>query len=131
MQQIYTENADKSILMNAEDFDDRDRLAIRTGANYKRLAGKNKIILIDEAQHIPEVGKVLKLFIDSVPGITIIASGSSSFDLINKTGEPLVGRSLTFHLFPIAQCELQEGMYGIQTIGRKAYLRVLSRALEY
>jgi predicted AAA+ superfamily ATPase len=107
MQQLYAENAGRALFLNAEDFDDRDRLTKRTAANYKQLTGSKKLVLIDEAQHIPEAGKALKLFIDSVPGITIIASGSSSFDLINKTGKPLVGRNYTYHLYPIAQCELK------------------------
>ena len=108
LQQLYEQYKNKCIFLNGEDFDDRDRLAKRTAANYKQLMGDKRLLLIDEAQNIPEVGKVLKLIIDNVTGITIIASGSSSFDLINKTGEPLVGRSYTYHLFPVAQCELKE-----------------------
>ena len=46
--------------------------------------------------------------IDSIPKLTIIATGSSSLDLVNKTGEPLVGRSYTYFLNPIAQYELEE-----------------------
>lgn len=108
LQQLHEQYKNKCIFLNGEDFDDRDRLAKRTAANYKQLMGDKRLLLIDEAQNIPEVGKVLKLIIDNVTGITIIASGSSSFDLINKTGEPLVGRSYTYHLFPVAQCELKE-----------------------
>ena len=61
---------------------------------------------IDEAQAIPEIGKILKLMIDTIKGITFIATGSSSFDLQNSTGEPLVGRNLVYQLYPIAQIEL-------------------------
>ena len=68
-------------------------------------AGK-KIVIIDEAQSIPEIGKILKLLIDGVKGITIIVTGSSSFDLVYATGEPLVGRNLVYQLYPIAQAEL-------------------------
>ncbi|MBU4486497.1 MAG: AAA family ATPase, partial [Candidatus Delongbacteria bacterium] len=50
-----------------------------------------ELIVIDEAQMIPEVGIGLKLLIDQVKDITVIASGSSSFDLSNKLGEPLTG----------------------------------------
>jgi hypothetical protein len=66
----------------------------RTSANYKRLVDGKKLIIIDEAQTIPEIGESLKLMIDNSKGITIIATGSSSFDLQNSTGEPLVGRSI-------------------------------------
>lgn len=108
LQQLFKQYEAQSLFLNGEDMEDQEKLAKRTTANYKKLAGSKKLILIDEAQNIPEVGKALKLLIDSVPGITVIASGSSSFDLSNKTGEPLVGRSYTYHLFPIAQVELKE-----------------------
>ncbi len=108
LKEIEKEYKEDCLLLNGEDLDDIERLSRRTAANYKALLGSKKLLLIDEAQHIPEIGKVLKLIIDTVEGITVIASGSSSFDLINKTGEPLVGRSYTYQLFPIAQCELGE-----------------------
>lgn len=106
LQQLYKKYEKEALLLNAEDMEVQERLTRRTAANYKKLAGSKSLLLIDEAQHIPSAGQALKLLIDTVPGITVIASGSSSLDLINKTGEPLVGRSYTYHLFPIAQCEL-------------------------
>ena len=96
-----------SLLLNAEDFDVQAVLARRTAANYKRLIGKNKLILIDEAQTIPEIGKHLKFMIDSFPEITIVATGSSSFDLMNKSGEPLTGRSYQYTLYPISYSEME------------------------
>lgn len=65
-----------------------------------------ELIVIDEAQNIPEVGKGLKIIVDHVPGIRVIATGSSSFDLSNKLGEPLVGRQRTLRLFSISVQEL-------------------------
>jgi uncharacterized protein len=78
----------------------------RSAANYKRIIGNNKLVVIDEAQVIPEMGKVLKLMIDENEDLTIIATGSSAFDLSNQTGEPLTGRSYTYYLYPLAQIEL-------------------------
>ena len=91
---------------NAEDSDVQALLKNRSIANYKRIIGENKLLVIDEAQVIPEIGKVLKLMIDEIDGLTIIATGSSAFDLSNQTGEPLTGRSYTYFLYPIAQVEL-------------------------
>lgn len=108
LNQLAKQYGDAYLLLNGEDLDDVEKLMKRTSANYKSLVGSKKLVLIDEAQNIPEVGKVLKLMIDQIKGITIIATGSSSFDLINKTGEPLVGRSYQFQLFPMALCELEE-----------------------
>ncbi len=95
------------LLLQGEDMDVATSLAQRTIANYRRLTKGKKIIIIDEAQAVPDVGMVLKVMIDNINDITIIATGSSSFDLVNKTGEPLVGRNLVYQLYPIAQCELK------------------------
>ncbi|MFA4918743.1 MAG: ATP-binding protein [Thermodesulfovibrionales bacterium] len=64
------------------------------------------LIAIDEAQQIPNIGMGLKIIVDQVPGIKVIATGSSSFDLAGAVGEPLTGRKTTITLYPIAQMEL-------------------------
>lgn len=94
------------LMLQGEDMQVADLLQQRTVANYSQLTNGKKIVIIDEAQAIPEIGKILKLMIDNIKGITIIATGSSSFDLVTNTGEPLVGRNIVYHLFPIAQAEL-------------------------
>jgi predicted AAA+ superfamily ATPase len=65
------------------------------------------LIAIDEAQQIPNIGMGLKILIDQIPGIMVIATGSSSFDLAGAVGEPLTGRKTTITLYPVAQLELQ------------------------
>src|SRR3989344_138968 len=69
------------------------------------------LIVIDEAQKITNVGQGLKILVDQIKDIRIIATGSSSFDLSNKVGEPLVGRQNILTLFPLAMLELAE-QYG-------------------
>lgn len=91
--------------LNGEDIQDADLLKERSVANYKRLLNKVKLLVIDEAQNIPDIGLILKLIVDSIDDIKIIATGSSVFDLSNKLGEPLVGRKNTIYLFPLAQME--------------------------
>ncbi|WP_304064147.1 ATP-binding protein [Pedobacter glucosidilyticus] len=101
--------------LNAEDTDTATLLENRSIANYKRLLGENRLLIIDEAQVIPEIGKILKLMIDEFEDLTIIATGSSAFDLSNQTGEPLTGRSYTYYLYPIAQAELAKHENILQT----------------
>lgn len=91
--------------LNGEDIQDADLLKERSVSNYKRLLGNIKLLVIDEAQNIPDIGLILKLIVDSIDGIKVIATGSSVFDLSNKLGEPLVGRKNTIYLFPLAQME--------------------------
>jgi predicted AAA+ superfamily ATPase len=91
--------------LNGEDINDVSLLKERSVANYKRLLANVEVLAIDEAQHIPEIGQILKLIVDSIEGIKVIATGSSVFDLTNHLGEPLVGRKNTLYLFPLAQIE--------------------------
>jgi len=104
------------LMLQGEDIQVMQLLAQRTIANYTQLTRGKKLIIIDEAQAIPDIGMVLKLMIDNIDNITIIATGSSSFDLVNKTGEPLVGRNIVYHLYPIAQCELSLGEDHLTTV---------------
>ncbi|MFI0491776.1 ATP-binding protein [Flavobacterium sp.] len=91
--------------LNGEDIQDANLLKERSVSNYTRLLTNIKLLVIDEAQNIPDIGLILKLIVDSIDGIKIIATGSSVFDLSNKLGEPLVGRKNTIYLFPLAQME--------------------------
>jgi hypothetical protein len=106
IENIAARHGDNALLLQGEDLQVTALLQQRTVANYIQLTKGKKIVIIDEAQAIPEIGKILKLMIDSVKGITIIATGSSSFDLVYSTGEPLVGRNIVYYLYPIAQVEL-------------------------
>lgn len=71
-----------------------------------KIVGKHKIVVIDEAQQIENIGLKLKILADSFPGQQIIATGSSSFDLANKIAEPLTGRTIQFMLYPLSLPEL-------------------------
>jgi len=83
-----------------EIFQSRDFRAI------KEYAAGYELLAVDEAQKIRGVGDALKILVDQVPGVRIIATGSSSFDLAGQVGEPLTGRKITLILYPIAQMEL-------------------------
>ncbi len=96
------------LLLNGEDIEHKDLLQNRSSSNYLRLLGEKKLLVIDEAQAIPEIGLKLKLMIDTIPEIKILVTGSSSFELNNQVGEPLVGRKIEYSLFPLSQMELQQ-----------------------
>lgn len=65
-----------------------------------------QLIIIDEAQKIPNIGLGLKIIVDNIPDIYVIATGSSSFELAGQIGEPLTGRKITQILYPLSQLEL-------------------------
>lgn len=106
------------LFLNGEDMATTAVLAERTVENYRRLFGSKKLMIIDEAQKIPEIGLILKLMVDNIEGVKIIATGSSVFDLNNKLGEPLTGRKYTFYLYPFSQKEYSNNENLIETKAR-------------
>ena len=99
-------NVNEPILMlNGDDINVHDKLSIRSIENYKQILGTYKLLYIDEAQKIPEIGLKLKLMIDEIEGLRIIISGSSSFDKHKNAGEPLTGRKYTFTLYTLSENE--------------------------
>lgn len=97
-------------LETGEDTSIQEILSSQDIDKIRRFAEGYELIAIDEAQHIPHVGKGLKILVDHVPGIKVIATGSASFDLANKIGEPLTGRQRRLFLYPIAQLELRKDL---------------------
>lgn len=114
---ILASATDKVMILNGEDQDHHLALQDRSIRNYKQFLGDTKLLVIDEAQAIPEIGLKLKLMVDSIEGLSILVTGSSVFDLDNQLGEPLVGRSYTFKLFPISQLELSQQENFLETKG--------------
>lgn len=112
LKKIVSMISEPGIFFNGEDFEVQRLLENRSVANYEMILGTTKLLVIDEAQKVPEIGKILKLMIDSIPGLRIIVTGSSAFDLTGKLGEPLTGRNRTFRLFPLSEQEL-DPLYGI------------------
>lgn len=89
--------------------DDTDTQMLFQGISSTRLRtilAPYRIVVIDEAQRIADVGLRLKLITDQVPGTQVIATGSSSFDLAGKVSEPLTGRKREFKLFPLTFAEM-------------------------
>ncbi len=82
-------------ILGSEDF----KLILEYASGYD-------LIVIDEAQQIPGIGTGLKILVDQMPGLKIIATGSSSFNLEQQVGEPLTGRKRTILLYPFSQMEL-------------------------
>ena len=97
----------------------RELLSAQKLSQLQTAFGSYQLLFIDEAQRIPEVGYALKLLIDHFPEMIILVTGSSSFDLSNKIGEPLTGRNTLRNLFPISVLELSQqfgGMYVLQKL---------------
>lgn len=92
--------------MNGDDPDVQFLFAQMTSTRIRALLSGSRMLVIDEAQRIPDIGLRLKLITDQVKDVQVIATGSSSFELANKVNEPLTGRKREFRLFPLTFSEM-------------------------
>jgi len=106
IENLLQQTGDNFLYLNGDEADVRELLSNTTSAKLKVLAGTNKIVFIDEAQRISNIGLTLKLFTDQLKNIQIIASGSSAFELANRVNEPLTGRKYEFMLYPLSFAEM-------------------------
>jgi predicted AAA+ superfamily ATPase len=97
---------DEILWMNADELDVQQLFSGVSSSGIKMLMGKKKILVLDEAQRIENIGLKLKLITDNLPDIQVIATGSSSFDLANRINEPLTGRKWEYNLFPLSYQEM-------------------------
>ena len=94
------------MVLDGDEPDIRSLLTDITSTQLRNYIGQNKIVFIDEAQRIPNIGLTLKLITDKLKDIQVIATGSSSFELANKMNEPLTGRKYVSQLYPLSFQEL-------------------------
>lgn len=110
---------------NADEPDIRLLFANRTSSELKNLVGSAKLVVIDEAQRIENIGLTLKLMVDHFPDVQVIATGSSSFELADRLKEPLTGRKYEFMLPPFSLEELEN------VNGKQEADRMLSKSVVY
>lgn len=95
-------NNEQVFWFNGDETDVRSLFENISAVRLKAIIGNKKIVVIDEAQRISDIGIRLKLIIDTFPDIQLIATGSSSFDLANNINEPLTGRKWEYKMFPVS-----------------------------
>lgn len=103
---IANQSGEKYLLWNCDEPDIRAMLTNASSTRLKQLVGKATLVVIDEAQRVPDIGLVLKLMIDTLPQLRLIVTGSSAFALSQSTNEPLTGRKFEFVAYPFASVEL-------------------------
>lgn len=92
--------------LNGDEQDVREALSQTSSSQLKSLIGKNKVLIIDEAQRIPNIGLTLKLIADNIKTVRVLATGSSALELSGGINESLTGRKIELHLYPISTGEL-------------------------
>ncbi|GAB4532569.1 MAG: ATP-binding protein [Anaerolineales bacterium] len=101
--------------VNADEWIYRQALASQNRQVLGEVLGDAEVLVIDEAQRVPEIGLNLKILVDSFPQARILATGSASFDLANKISEPLTGRKITFTLYPVGYGELRQAFGALES----------------
>ncbi|GAB4502651.1 MAG: ATP-binding protein [Anaerolineales bacterium] len=96
----------KTLYLDAEDARYLEVLSSKNVELLRSLTAGYELLVIDEAQHIPDIGITLKLMHDHLPELRLLVSGSSSFELSNNITEPLTGRHWSFTLYPLSYAEL-------------------------
>jgi predicted AAA+ superfamily ATPase len=97
--------------MSGDNLRDREALRIADVRNLREVVGDAQLLVIDEAQRVENIGLSLKIVVDQLSGVAVIATGSASLDLAQSTEEALTGRAKVFTLYPLAYKELA-GHYG-------------------
>jgi len=99
-------NHENNRYINCELLENKMALESTNSTALKGFLGNFRLIVLDEAQQINDIGRILKIISDTFPEIQIIATGSSSFELGNRISEPLTGRSREYFLYPFSIGEL-------------------------
>lgn len=94
------------IWMNSDDLDIQELFSSITSTRIRAILGSKRLLVIDEAQRISDIGLRLKLITDQVPDVQVIATGSSSFELASKVNESLAGRKREFRMYPLTFGEM-------------------------
>ncbi|MBN9382037.1 MAG: ATP-binding protein [Chitinophagaceae bacterium] len=108
IKQLTNSLQEKILWLNGDDADIRNSLQEVNSTRIKTLIGNNTMIIIDEAQRIPDIGVTIKIIVDNIPQVQVIATGSSSLELAGQIKEPLTGRKYEYHLYPFSFAEMVE-----------------------
>ena len=103
---LIQKQEESSLSLNGDDSDVRALFQEANATKLRSIIGNHKLVLIDEAQRIQEIGLAIKIIVDQMKGVQVIATGSSSFDLASKINESLTGRKYEFQLFPFSFGEM-------------------------
>ena len=106
VKKILEKYENDSFYLNCDEPDIREALTDKTSTELKSFIGSRRLVVLDEAQRVKNIGLTLKLIADNFPQTQVIATGSSSFELSGKIAEPLTGRKIEFFLYPLSVGEL-------------------------
>lgn len=114
IQELAKNEQFKTVYYNCDEPDVKRSLENITSTQIKNLVANNEVIIIDEAQRVENIGITLKLMVDNFKDKQFIVTGSSALEIADKIFEPLTGRQLLYHLYPLCVNEIYEGKTHIE-----------------
>lgn len=115
---------DAVISLSGDDSLVREQLSQQNTQEIKRIIGNKKILFIDEAQRIKDIGLTLKIIIDQLQLEQIYVTGSSALEIASEINEPLTGRKWEYMLYPISWSELEQH-FGYLDASRQLEQRII------
>lgn len=109
---LIKEMDDPVLSLNCDDPIVRDTLRSISTPDLKLLIGQNKVVMVDEAQRVDDIGLVIKRIIDNYPDVQVLVTGSSSLGLRDRVNEPLTGRKFEYDMYPVSTGEIYD-TYGL------------------
>jgi len=125
LRKLVEQDADNTLWLNCDQSEVKNLLEESNLASLSLLIKNYKIVVVDEAQRVANIGIVLKLITDNFPDVQLMVTGSSSLELKNRLNEPLTGRKLDFNLYTISTAEIYE------TLGLIQVKELLDKRLVY
>ena len=98
----------EALFLDADNAEVQEILSSPNIERLKNIIGKATLVILDEAQRIPNIGLTLKLITDNMPSVQLLVTGSSSLELANLTNESLTGRKWEYSIYPISWQELND-----------------------
>ena len=124
IKELLREMAVSPVFLNGDDDLDVHYFDTVTASRWTQLMGEKKVVFIDEGQKIQNLGRAVKLLVDSRDDVQVVITGSSSFTLANSVEEPLTGRKFEYKLFPLSYAELAKH-FGVLDESKKLELRLI------
>lgn len=119
-------HSDRRVLsLNCDEPEVQTMLSNTNVAKLRAIVGNNELLLIDEAQRVDNIGLTIKMIVDNLKDVQVVATGSSAFELRNRQNEPLTGRKFEYQMFPVSSGEI------IDTFGLLEEKRTLENRLIY
>lgn len=112
LKQLFNDHDDTVLWLNGDEQDVRSIFENISSSRLKMIIGDKKVVVIDEAQRIADIGLKMKLITDQIPQVQLISTGSSSFELANLVNEPLTGRKWEYKMLPLSFEEMA-GHHGL------------------